>query len=731
MYWPTLISLAMMRMVNNVEGIQYVFYNQSETWEKARDVCRKNDLKLASFNETSIESKLQNCSLEGVTDLWTDIFMYTTPYMSLVGCFLRNDLPTQTIKADSLIECQIFCEEHPRFAIMKTECVCLKTGSNLGKPLNNAWCNFTCDGVRCGGDEAVSVYEIVKGGSVVGEQKFTPNVSLSCLVYQCANNSINYEEEDCRENSITLNTDYFSCTFEPEDDCFLVQPTWDDFDWSVQNTSLTNYSGYEPSYYAYVDGTGSNSNQTATLISTNSFKAANWCLRFRYLASLATSLDVTLLDIIQDKNKSLINIRNATNTSKTDPDWYYVEVNIIGENDFKLMFSFEESNESSNIALDDVSMIAGYCNETLTELLNQRGELQCTFGGNTDMCFTQDNMEDTADWVYKNNQAILFRAAKQSSILISAFEFQDVSVHICVRYYTVKEPSLIFYTDQKNNTLPNNIMLTTLCTNKTLSIEVKSKLYINGTLSNSSSSEININHIRITIFPHSQKNATETPQRLQKPVPDPSVLTTSDLSNVRCMSEGPRKYTNTIRLQGKYLSKNGVPSAVVIYRTNDSTLFWEKIEPSTKRHFVCEEDTNDRSEGKQFPIWIVAVVVSGLVVITTVVILTIIWKRKRTGMIDQTTPSVDLKNKANAPYSSIRNKGTETVEDKAEGDYDHLHQQQPPVEMSDNVYSHMADSQYGLLPVMTDDTYDHSVQRDAEYGTTDVSPKPDDTYDHA
>ena len=73
--------------LNPISGIQYVFYNQSETWEKARDVCRKNDLKLASFNETSIESKLQNCSLEGVTDLWTDIFMYTTPYMSLVGKF--------------------------------------------------------------------------------------------------------------------------------------------------------------------------------------------------------------------------------------------------------------------------------------------------------------------------------------------------------------------------------------------------------------------------------------------------------------------------------------------------------------------------------------------------------------------------------------------------------------------------------------------------------------------
>ncbi|XP_078331398.1 uncharacterized protein LOC111118564 isoform X2 [Crassostrea virginica] len=626
---------------------------------------------------------------------------------------------------------------------MKTECACLTTDSNLGTPLNNARCNYTCDGVRCGGNEAVSVYEIVKEDSVVGEQVFSPNVSLSCLVYQCTDNSINYEEMDCRENNITLNTDYFSCTFEPEDDCFLVQPTWNDFDWSVQNTSIGKFSAYEPSYYAYVNATGSNPNQTATLISIKSFKAANWCLRFRYLASLATSLDVTLLDIIQDKNESLINIRNATNTSITNPDWYYVEVNIIRENDFKLMFSFEESNESSNIALDDVSMIAGYCNETLTELLNQRGELQCTFGGNTDMCFTQDNMKDTADWVYINNQAILFRAAKQSSILISAFEFQDVSVHICVRYYTIGRPSLIFYTDQENNTLPNNTTFTTLCTNKTICIAVKSKLYINGTLSNSNSSEIIINLIRITIFKHSQQNETETPKRLQKPVPDPYVLSTSDLSNVRCMSEGPRKYTNTIRVQGKNLTKNGVPSALLIYRTNDSTVFWEKIKRSTKRHFVCEKNNGMvngckikveerlKDEENQFPIWIVAVVVSGLVVITTVVILTIIWKRKRARMIDQTTPSIDLKHKANAPYSSIRNKDNETVEDKAEGDYDHLHQQQPPVEMSDNVYSHMADNQYGLLPVMTDDTYDHSVQRDAEYGTTDVSPKPDDTYDHA
>ena len=59
------------------------------------------------------------------------------------------------------------------------------------------------------------------------------------------------------------------------------------------------------------------------------------------------------------------------------------------------------------------------------------------------------------------------------------------------------------------------------------------------------------------LFHTKEKNETETPKRLQRAVPDPSVLTTSDLSDVRCMSEGPRKYTNTIRLQGKYLPKNG------------------------------------------------------------------------------------------------------------------------------------------------------------------------------
>ena len=47
-------------------------------------------------------------------------------------------------------------------------------------------------------------------------------------------------------------------------------------------------------------------------------------------------MDVILLDIIQNKNESLLKIKTATETFITIPDWYYVEVNIIRENDFNV-----------------------------------------------------------------------------------------------------------------------------------------------------------------------------------------------------------------------------------------------------------------------------------------------------------------------------------------------------------------------------------------------------------
>lgn len=73
-----------------------------------------------------------------------------------------------------------------------------------------------------------------------------------------------------------------------------------------------------------------------------------------------------------------------------------------------------------------------------------------------------------------------------------------------------------------------------------------------------------------------------------------------------------------------------------------------------------------------------------------------------------------------------------TKNDNVEEDYDHLHQSQPNAcaSSSENVYSHTTDNQYGLLPVITDDTYDHTVGREGEYGTTQVCQDNENTYDH-
>lgn len=73
-----------------------------------------------------------------------------------------------------------------------------------------------------------------------------------------------------------------------------------------------------------------------------------------------------------------------------------------------------------------------------------------------------------------------------------------------------------------------------------------------------------------------------------------------------------------------------------------------------------------------------------------------------------------------------------TKNDNVEEDYDHLRQSQPNAceSSSENVYSHTTDNQYGVLPVITDDTYDHTVGREGEYGTTQVCQDNENTYDH-
>lgn len=67
------------------------------------------------------------------------------------------------------------------------------------------------------------------------------------------------------------------------------------------------------------------------------FKAADWCLRFRYFTETPVSMDVIIWDLIADRNLSLVEIRNSTYNSKTETIWHLVERNINMANDFKVI----------------------------------------------------------------------------------------------------------------------------------------------------------------------------------------------------------------------------------------------------------------------------------------------------------------------------------------------------------------------------------------------------------
>lgn len=67
------------------------------------------------------------------------------------------------------------------------------------------------------------------------------------------------------------------------------------------------------------------------------FKAADWCLRFRYFTETSVSMDVIIWDLIADINQTLVEIRNSTHKNNIGTIWHLVEWNINMANDFKVI----------------------------------------------------------------------------------------------------------------------------------------------------------------------------------------------------------------------------------------------------------------------------------------------------------------------------------------------------------------------------------------------------------
>lgn len=729
--------------VFNVNGYQYIYVNQSKTWEEAREYCRQKNFELSTLNGQGIEM----CNLTEATELWTNNFIYTTPYLSLLGCYEHTyEMQFRSLQKASVVECQMLCRDSPRFAIRDNSCKCMQTDSNQCALQNAELCNYTCDEQAiCGGENAISIYEQANISDLLNEQPLFPPNNSRCLVYQCVNGTVDYQEKDCENQELANDNDFFSCSFEPETDCFLWQSKDSDLKWSIQNSAPQNDPKlrYTASYYAYVHGPGAASKQTAVLISKIKFKASDWCLRFRYFGNTSASMDIIIWDLVANKTCSLVQIRNSTKQVNTNTAWYLMEQNVNMTNDFKLMFKFESAENETEISIDDVTMIADSCNKTVSTLLNKGRGIQCTFGGNFDVCFRQDESNDTTNWNLANNVRWLGIEEGEEAVLISKFELYDIMVNISIKFTSRKNLELYLKDEQGNKTyiIERNKYNSTsdITISKTISVNASSNLYIFGKTMKSNQ-EIRINFIKINVITKSNILVERVNSTFR--IPDPYAMTILDIKNLRCIDGGGITMSNTIKVLGELLPQNGKPSAVNIYGKNHR--YWETFDSTKSRPFVCEQDSGSDNtcetssnlitprEGVQKPnvMWIAVILACLLVLIAICIASIIVYKRKQLSKNNHNTKDHSL-----GEPSSIKlayEKVERTQNDNVEEDYDHLHQNQTNTHASssENVYSHTTDNQYGLLPVITDDTYDHTVGREGEYGTTQVSQDSENTYDH-
>lgn len=77
-------------------------------------------------------------------------------------------------------------------------------------------------------------------------------------------------------------------------------------------------------------------------------------------------------------------------------------------------------------------------------------------------------------------------------------------------------------------------------------------------------------------------------------------------------------------------------------------------------------------------------------------------------------------------------KRNQESEKEPDEDYDHLHDMNTSntSARNDDVYSHMT-GQHNTSPLLADDTYDHTIKMEGEYGAQQLHHDDNETYDHA
>ncbi|XP_055998178.1 uncharacterized protein LOC125647869 isoform X2 [Ostrea edulis] len=620
-----------------VSGRNYLYVDRNRSWSEAIEFCRQEEAFLSTLNQEVVGSALQTCLPGNSTDLWTNTYSIATPYLLIHGCVGELDNMTfHTLNSSSVFECQTMCSNYSRFAIKSNDCACLHGNESLGVQKDASLCNVICEEqIFCGGIDTVNIYDV--GG-------------------------------------------FLSCSFEPEDTCFLIQDTHDDFDWEVK-TAITgddSVQAYEGSYFAYTDGSQSSSGHRAVLYFNVEPEDYNWCLRFRYyINSEYTTLDVIIYSTLE----------NVTHTleKSLQEEWKYKECDIKGE-DFRVAFLVELANEMSMIALDDVTMVVGRCAKTSTALLNMKGGLNCNFEGNVDICFDQDKSDDF-DWTIKKGKTPSWSTGPSKSIegnyysyievnglkngakavLMSKFEINDALVNFSMQYnmYGSHTGSLkVFYKDISGK--ERNIFdvsgdqgnMWRQFTN-IMKVVAQSKVYIEASKGTGRRSDIAVDDIRIRIigddsadgYGRSWMNASQRCIRNLGSYP----IGSREITNLACLSDGPERWTGVIRARRMGSATevfSGYPTAVQTFRIsrNITMNIWRPYESNESRSFVCESERIDSSEtcrvyeeeshvfeyaseeSNETPFIAVTIVIVLAMITTITLIVMIIYFRRRKGL---------------------------------------------------------------------------------------------------
>ncbi|XP_069135769.1 MAM and LDL-receptor class A domain-containing protein 1-like [Argopecten irradians] len=223
-----------------------------------------------------------------------------------------------------------------------------------------------------------------------------------------------------------LDTYPFTCTFETNDHCFLIQDTSDDFDWTFPKTGDTDSSNTGPESavageaYAYIETNWPRQDGDVAILSGvfSSPLVNPLCLTFAYhmYGNGIGTLNVSV------KSETGTNIVSWSKSGNQGNLWYGEVIEIQSPAlTSKIVFEgVTGKNRRGDIAIDNVTLSKGAC--ALDQIPHR-----CTFEKN-DQCFLRQETDDDFDWtVLKTSNTNTPNTGPQSAVEGEAYAYIETN----------------------------------------------------------------------------------------------------------------------------------------------------------------------------------------------------------------------------------------------------------------------------------------------------------------